>query len=130
MSPVEDVRQAFQDVVAPDLKALTVRVDHLEVAVREGFAKSDQALKEAIAASESRAAERQKNLEVTLDLRDKVLQTRLDVITETLKAVLSQQDALLKGLQLERRIERMETAELQRQRKPEEAAGTELARSA
>ena len=37
MGVIEDVRNAIQDTVAPDLKALTVRVDELEKRIDQRF---------------------------------------------------------------------------------------------
>jgi hypothetical protein len=42
MSIVEDVRKGIQDVLAPDIKAIDARLTALDAAVKEGFASSER----------------------------------------------------------------------------------------
>lgn len=45
MGNVEDVRKLLQDLVAPDLKALSARLDSLEQRVARGFVQSEEVAK-------------------------------------------------------------------------------------
>jgi hypothetical protein len=42
MSIVEDVRKGIQDVLAPDIKAIDARLTALDAGVKEGFASSER----------------------------------------------------------------------------------------
>ena len=83
MSIVEEVRKAFQDVLAPDLKALDARLTALEGALKEGFA------------SEERVAAARHEL-ILAELR-------------TAKAIAdSRHEAVLKALDIDKRLEKVE----------------------
>ena len=83
MSIVEDVRKAFQDVLAPDLKALDARLTALESALKEGFA------------SEERVAAARHEL-ILAELR-------------TARAIAdSRHEAVLKALDIDKRLEKIE----------------------
>ncbi len=45
MGSVDDVRKAMQDFLAPDLKALAVRVEALEKEMHTGFARADEKMR-------------------------------------------------------------------------------------
>ncbi len=83
MSIVEEVRRAFQDVLAPDLKALDARLPALEGALKEGFA------------SEERVAAARHEL-ILAELR-------------TAKTIAdSRHEAVLKALDIDKRLEKVE----------------------
>jgi hypothetical protein len=83
MGAVEDVRKAFQDVVAPDLKAL-------QVEVKEGFASVERvaAIRHELVLAELRTA---------------------------LAVAESRHGAILKALDLDRRLERVEARQASQQ---------------
>ena len=90
MAVVEDVRKAFRDVVAPDLKAL-------QVEVKEGFAFVEKQF-----ASVERVAAIRHEL-VLAELR-----TALAVAE-------SRHEAILKALDIDRRLERIEARQASQQ---------------
>jgi hypothetical protein len=83
MGAVEDVRKAFQDIVAPDLKAL-------QVEVREGFASVE-----------------------------KVAAIRHELVLAELRTALavaeSRHEAILKAMDIDRRLERIEARQASQQ---------------
>lgn len=90
MGAVEDVRKAFQDIVAPDLKAL-------QVEVKEGFASVDKqfaAVKDGFFSAEKVAAIRQEL--VLAELRT------------SLAVAEARHEAILKALDIDRRLDRIE----------------------
>jgi hypothetical protein len=83
VSVVEDVPKAFQDVLAPDLKAFDAKLTALETALKEGFA------------SEERVAAARHEL-ILAELR-------------TAKAIAdSRHEAVLRALDIDKRIEKIE----------------------
>ena len=95
MGAVEDVRKALQDVIAPNLKAL-------QVEVKEGFASVDRqlaAVKDGFASVEKVAAIRHEL--VLAELRN------ARVIAE------SWHEAILKALDIDKRLERVEARQAQ-----------------
>src|ERR1035438_1886249 len=97
MGAVEDIRKALQDIVAPDLKAL-------QVEVREGFASVEKqfaAVKDGFISAEKVAAIRQELL--LAELRN------AQVIAE------SRHDAILKALDIDKRLERIEARQASQQ---------------
>jgi hypothetical protein len=93
----EDVRKALQDVIAPDLKAL-------QVEVREGFASVEKQLasvKDGFASVEEVAAIRHEL--VLAELRN------------ALAVAASRHEAILKTLDLDRRLERVEARQASQQ---------------
>lgn len=95
MGAVEDVRKALQDVLAPNLKAL-------QVEVKEGFASVDKqlaAVKDGFASVEKVAAIRHEL--VLAELRNAL------VIAE------SRHEAILKALDIDKRLERVEARQAQ-----------------
>jgi hypothetical protein len=68
MGAIDDTRKLLQDLVTPDLKALSVRVDALEKRVDWGFAD----LKQTIADVDARAERRHTALLVALHLEERV----------------------------------------------------------
>ena len=83
MGAIEDVRRAFQDIVAPDLKAL-------QVEVKEGFASVE-----------------------------KVAAIRHELVLAELRTALavaeSRHEAILKALDIDRRLERIEARQATQQ---------------
>ena len=97
MGAVEDVRKALQDVIAPDLKAL-------QVEVKEGFASVEKqlaAVKDGFISAEKVAAIRQELL--LAELRN------AQVIAE------SRHEAILKALDIDKRLERVEARQASQQ---------------
>jgi len=97
MGAVEDVRKALQDVVAPDLKAL-------QVEVKEGFASVEKqfaSAKDGFASVEKVAAIRHELL--LAELRN------ARVIAE------SRHEAILRALDIDRRLERVEARQAAQQ---------------
>ena len=95
MGAVEDVRKALQDVIAPNLKAL-------QVEVKEGFASVDRqlaAVKDGFASVEKVVAIRHEL--VLAELRNAL------VIAE------SRHEAILKALDIDKRLERVEARQAQ-----------------
>jgi len=68
MGTIDDTRKLLQDLVTPDLKALSVRVEALEKRVDSGFAD----LKQAIGDVDVRAERRHTSLLVALHLEERV----------------------------------------------------------
>ncbi len=68
MGAIDDTRKLLQDLVTPDLRALSVRVDALEKRVDSGF--SD--LKQTIADVDARAERRHTALLIALHLEERV----------------------------------------------------------
>jgi len=68
MSVVEDTRKLLQDVVTPDLKALSARVDAIERSMKDHFTEVTRRFDSA----ESLASERHRALMDLLDLNRRV----------------------------------------------------------
>lgn len=109
MSALEDTRKLLQDIVTPDLKALSVRVDALDSRVDS----LERTMKDGFAQAERTAIERQQQFE-------KLDAVRSDLIAQRI-------ESLANALQFDRRLERLE-----REKAAGSATGpgTELARSA
>jgi hypothetical protein len=90
MGAFEDVRKAFQDVVAPDLKAL-------QVEVKEGFASVDKQF----ASVEKLAAVRHDLLSAELRNAQTIAESR--------------HEAILKALDIDKRLERVEARQATQQ---------------
>lgn len=63
MGNVEDVRKVIQDFVAPDLKAIGVRLDAVEKEMKDGFAHADKLNLERFAHAEKMNQERFSQME-------------------------------------------------------------------
>lgn len=74
MGTVEDVRKVFKDLVAPDLRALTVRLDVLEKRIDERFS----GIEKRIDGVEERLDERIAGVEKHLDARIDGVEKHLD----------------------------------------------------
>ena len=97
MGAIEDVRKTLQDIVAPDLKAL-------QVEVREGFLSADKqfaSVKDGFASVEKPAA-----------IRHDLL---LAELRNALAIAESRHEAILKALDLDRRLERVEARQASQQ---------------
>jgi hypothetical protein len=97
MGAVEDVRKALQDIVAPDLKAL-------QVGVKEGFASVEKqfaSVKDGFISAEKVAAIRHELL--LAELRT------AQIIAE------SRHEAILKALDIDKRLERVEARQASQQ---------------
>jgi hypothetical protein len=97
MGAVEDVRKALQDVIAPDLKAL-------QVEVKEGFASVEKqfaSVRDGFASVEKLAA-----------IRHDLL---LAELRNSLAIAESRHEAILKALDLDRRLERIEARQASQQ---------------
>ncbi len=94
MGAIDDIRKLLQDLVTPDLKALSVRVEALEKRVDSGFAD----LKQTIADVDSRAERRH-----TSGFSD-LKQTIADMDARAER----RHTALLVALHLEERVKRLE----------------------
>ena len=66
MGSVDDVRKAMQDFLAPDLKALAVRLEALEKEMRAGFAYAEKMEVGRFSSAEKLAAMRQETLLATM----------------------------------------------------------------
>jgi hypothetical protein len=91
MSVIDDFRQLLQDLVTPEFRALSVRVDALEKKVDTGFialekkvdagfTKADVDLKQAMADTEARAERRHTALIIALQLEERVKRLEQDRI--------------------------------------------------
>ena len=98
MSVIDDLRQLLQDLVTPEFRALSVRVDALEkkvdtldrkvdtgfIALEKkvdaGFTKADIDLKQAMADTEARAERRHTALIIALQLEERVKRLEQDRI--------------------------------------------------
>jgi hypothetical protein len=91
MSVIDDLRQLLQDLVTPEFRALSVRVDALEKKVDTGFialekkvdagfTKADVDLKQAMADTEARAERRHTALIIALQLEERVKRLEQDRI--------------------------------------------------
>jgi hypothetical protein len=93
MGVVEDVRKALQDVIAPDLKAL-------QVEVREGFAAVDKQFASV----------------------EKVAAIRHELVLAELRASLAiteaRHEAILKALDIDRRLDRIEARKSRSKTRP------------
>jgi hypothetical protein len=84
MSVTREVRKAFQDVLAPDLKALDAKVTAIESVIKEGFASA----------------------ECVAMARHELILAEL----RTAKAIAdSRHEAILKGLDIDKRLEKIES---------------------
>ena len=92
MSAIDDARKLVQDIVAPDLKAITARLEALKRAVKQGFEGSEKL-------SEVRH-------EMTL-LR---VQTGFASIDAKFTAADARFDSILKAMNIDRRLELLEAA--------------------
>jgi hypothetical protein len=68
MSVIDELRQLLQDLVSPEFRALSARVEMLEQRVDRGF----DDLRQLIQVNEARAAERHTTLITTLELDQRV----------------------------------------------------------
>ena len=101
MGAIDDIRKLLQDLVTPDLKALSVRVEALEKRVDSGFADLKQTIsdvRQTIADVDSRAERRH-----TSGFSD-LKQTIADVDARAER----RHTALLVALHLEERVKRLE----------------------
>jgi uncharacterized protein YdeI (YjbR/CyaY-like superfamily) len=112
MSVIEDSRKLFQDMVAPDLKALGVRLDavvarldKLEGSQKESFAVTEKRMNDGFAAAERLADARYDKLQVMIELNEKVAAARHELLTTRLEQALS---AFHNALQFDRRMEQVE----------------------
>ena len=75
MGAIDDIRKLLQDLVTPDLKALSVRVEALEKKVDTGFADVKEKfadVKQTISDVDARAERRHTALLVALHLEERV----------------------------------------------------------
>ena len=83
MSTLDDARKLLQDIVAPDLKAISARLDALEKAVKSGFEATEK----------------------IADVRHELMILRMD---SGFAAMNAKFETLLNTLNMERRMEQME----------------------
>jgi hypothetical protein len=119
MSVIEDVRKVFQDLVAPELKSISVKLDGFE---RESklrdenlAAKIDSAGQESKLRDESLAAKIE-GFERESKLRDEITQARIDIVRDSLGARIdalgvkidANHTSVMNALDLNRRVETLE----------------------
>ena len=66
MGSIDDTRKAMQDFIAPDLKAMTVRLELLEKVMRAEFANADKMNLERFAAADKLSSIRHETLLATM----------------------------------------------------------------
>lgn len=130
MSVIDDTRKVLQDVIAPDLKAINVRLDGVErvMALRfeqvdkrleqidkrieERFAQSDRRMEERFAQSDRRMEERTAQLDKQLEQSEKLTQAKFDQVVARIElltsVVASNHEAVMNAMDLNRRMERIE----------------------
>ncbi|RXH54980.1 hypothetical protein [Granulicella sibirica] len=115
MGTIDDVRKVIQDLVAPDLKALSARIDGLEKTVNARF---DAVEKTATARFES-VDSRFKGVDVKFEQSEKTMNARFDTIETKIQAGSVRLDALaaqmaanhavlLNALEIDKRLARLE----------------------
>jgi hypothetical protein len=94
MSVIEDVRKVFQDLVAPELKSISVKLD--------GFERESKL--------------RDENLALESKLRDEITQAKIELVRDSLSAKMdalgakmeAQYASIMNALDLNRRVETLE----------------------
>jgi predicted Holliday junction resolvase-like endonuclease len=119
MSVIEDVRKVVQDLVAPELKSISVRLDGFE---RESKLR-DEALATKIESAERESKLRDEALATKVEswqreskLRDEITQARIDIVRDSLGARIDalgakmdgQYASIMNALDLNRRVETLE----------------------
>jgi hypothetical protein len=104
MSVVEDVRQVIQDFLAPELRALTARIDALEVKMDSRFEAIEAKMEGRFGSSESKA-----------ESRFEAVNSRLAAIEERAalrhELILSQIESIRGQLSLDYRVRKLEQAQ-------------------
>ena len=91
MGAIDDIRKLPQDLVTPELKALEVRLVALEQKMDLKF---------------KHVEDRFKNVDEKLDSLEKRMDLKFDLVAATMAA---NQSAIMRALDMERRIERLES---------------------
>ena len=101
MSVIEDVRKVVQDLVAPELKSLSVKLDNMD---------SESKLRDQSLVAKIESAERESKL------RDEITQARIDIVRDSMGARIDalgakmdgQYASIMNALDLNRRVETLE----------------------
>ncbi len=119
MSVIDDTRKVLQDVIAPDLKAINVRLDAVERVMNLRFEQVDEHFEQIGKRMDERFAQVDKRFEqmdkrmderfaqsekLTLAKFDQVL-ARIELLTSVVSA---NHESEMKAMNLERRMERIE----------------------
>ncbi len=91
MGAIDDIRKLLQDLVTPELKALEVRLVALEQKMDLKF---------------KHVEDRFKHVDEKLDSLEKRMDLKFDLVAATMAA---NQSAIMRALDMERRIERLES---------------------
>ncbi len=119
MGALEDVRKVIQDLVTPDLKALTVRVDSLEKTMGSRFSALEKTMDAKFSAIDARFSamdDKFSAMEKTFDakleavdtgsrLRDEAILVRLEGLANKMDA---NHQSLLYALNIDKRLEAIE----------------------
>lgn len=101
MSEIAEIRKLFQDLIAPDLKAIQVKQELLEKNMNERFSMMEKSM-----------SERLTGIEKIMDERLAALHHRLGAVEAVSEArhviVLAKFDMLEKMLDIDRRLQRVE----------------------
>jgi hypothetical protein len=110
---VEDVRKVIQDFVAPDLKAMTVRIEALEKEMRLRFDRVDERSSSAEKETKLRfehVDERFSSIEKEMNLRFDYVEKLAAARHETTMATMAANQAtIMNTLEMEKRLARLES---------------------
>lgn len=112
MNVVEDVRKVVQDLVAPELKSLSVKLDNIDSESKL----RDQNLAAKIDGMGTSLAAKIDSAECESKLRDEITQARIDIVRDSLGARIDalgakmdgQYASIMNALDLNRRVETLE----------------------
>jgi uncharacterized protein YicC (UPF0701 family) len=105
MGVVEDIRQVIQDLVAPQLKSLDVKLTALEASTNQRSSSIESSLTQRIASLEASVTQRFANAEAVATARHEALTAQ---IAQLANIVATNHAAVLQKLDLEKRIDRVE----------------------
>lgn len=106
MGNIEDVRKVVQDFVAPDLKALGVRLEALEKEMKERFVHADKLELERFAHAEKMNQERLAHVTDRFASVEKLIAAGQQTMMNTIAA---NQATIMNTLEMEKRLARLES---------------------
>jgi len=113
MGAIDDTRKLLQDLITPDLKALEARLVALEQKMDLKFKQADEkfaGLEQKIDLRFKQVDEKFAGLEQKMDLRFKHMEEKMELKFDIVAATMAaNQSAIMRALDMERRIERLES---------------------
>ena len=114
MSVIDDSRVLLQDIVAPDLKAITTRLEAFEANTKQRFDAVEANMKQRFDAVEKLAEARHDLLILRMDTASAATDAKFAALLAAIEARFAaadaKSDAIIRGQNIDRRLEQLEAA--------------------